>query len=249
MRKIGKRSRVVVALGLAGCAAAGGVVMATSADAAPACSNVEVVFARGTGEAPGLGILGGPLASRIRSAVPGQSVTTYAVNYPADFAQVGDGQGATDLSRHVEQTVASCPDTDLVIGGYSQGASVVDIALGVGGFLGRGQVLSANAAAHVKAVTVFGNPLRAGGGSLETANTAVKGRVLDQCNVGDPVCGGGANFAAHLAYATNGAVTKAAQFAVSHLDDAPAGGAVVDDTAAGSGTSARESFFTRFFRR
>lgn len=209
--------RISFATGVAALLAAGGVAVIENAQAASTCSDVEVVFARGTGEAPGLGILGTPLVSGIKTSLSGRSVTSYAVNYPADFAQAGDGTGATDLTNHVTATAASCPGTQFVIGGYSQGASVVDIAFGVGGMLGSGSVLPTSLADRIRAVTVFGNPLRMAGSPLSSQNIPVRARVLDQCNTGDPVCGAGVNGLAHLTYATNGSVPRAVRFAAARL--------------------------------
>ena len=55
-------------------------VPAASADP---CPNVEVVFARGTHEAPGLGSVGQVFVDSLSAQLPGRSVTAYAVNYPA----------------------------------------------------------------------------------------------------------------------------------------------------------------------
>ena len=58
-----------------------------SASAQP-CPDVEVVFARGTGEPPGVGGVGQAFVDALRSKVGGKSVDVYPVNYPAssDFA-------------------------------------------------------------------------------------------------------------------------------------------------------------------
>ena len=48
-----------------------------------ACPNVEVVFARGTGEAPGVGYFGQAFVETLRSKVGGKSLGVYGVNYPA----------------------------------------------------------------------------------------------------------------------------------------------------------------------
>ncbi|GHF22973.1 hypothetical protein GCM10017786_66320 [Amycolatopsis deserti] len=64
-----------------------------TADAA-ACSDLEVVFARGSGEAPGLGITGTPLVSDVKSALPSASVSSYAVDYAASYDQTSAGPGA-----------------------------------------------------------------------------------------------------------------------------------------------------------
>src|SRR3984893_7340912 len=101
-----------------------------SASADP-CPNVEAVFARGTGEPPGVGGVGQAFVDSLRSQAGSRSVGVYAVNYEAssdfgagmDFARtVVDG--IRDASAHVESMAANCPNTRMVLGGYSQGAVV-----------------------------------------------------------------------------------------------------------------------------
>ena len=66
----------------------GTLINAGHAAAGP-CSDVEVVFARGTDEAPGVGGVGQAFVDSLRSQAPGRSLGVYAVNYPAtyDFAR------------------------------------------------------------------------------------------------------------------------------------------------------------------
>jgi cutinase len=65
--------------------------------AAAPCPDVEVVYARATGEPTGLGS-GQAFVDALRSQVGGRSVSGYAVNYPAsdDFAQ-STPAGARDM--------------------------------------------------------------------------------------------------------------------------------------------------------
>ena len=95
-----------------------------SASAAP-CADVEAVFARGTFEPPGVGVTGEAFVDSLRSDVGGKSVDVYPVNYPAslDFATAADG--VIDASNRVRDIAASCPNTKIVLGGYSQGAAVI----------------------------------------------------------------------------------------------------------------------------
>ena len=95
------------------------------------CPDVEAVFARGTGEPPGVGGIGEPFVDALRAAVGPKSLDVYPVNYEAssnfsdriEFAQsVVDG--IKDASSHIEATAANCPKTRIVLGGYSQGAAV-----------------------------------------------------------------------------------------------------------------------------
>ena len=54
------------------------------------CPDVEVVFARGSGEPPGLGSVGGPFVDALRSQIGSKTLGVYPVNYPAstDFPPV-----------------------------------------------------------------------------------------------------------------------------------------------------------------
>ncbi|MFG2043448.1 cutinase family protein [Dactylosporangium sp. NPDC048998] len=187
------------------------------------CADVEVVFARGTGELPGLGVLGTPLVSAIRSALPGRTVNAYAVNYAADASQASAGPGATDMSQHVSTVAAACPGTRFVIGGYSQGATVTDIAIGIPIPFGtQGTAIPANLAPRVAAVVVFGNPLGIMHQTIAQGSPVYGPKTKEFCNAGDAICGGGAgtNGMAHLQYMTNGSVQQAAQFAVGKLNGA-----------------------------
>ena len=65
-----------------------------SANAAEdACPAVEVVFARGTNEAPGVGATGQSFVDALTARLPGKSIDVYGVNYPAslNFGQAADG--------------------------------------------------------------------------------------------------------------------------------------------------------------
>jgi cutinase len=208
--------RVAAALGAALLAAA--LLIAPAAGpasllptASADCPDIEVVFARGTKEPPGLGVVGDAFVSALRSQVGGRSVGAYAVNYPASHNFLRAADGANDASAHVQDMVNSCPDTRQVLGGYSQGAAIIDIiaAAPVPGF-GFTAPLPADAAEHVAAVAVFGNPSNRLGQPL--TNSPVYGaRTIDLCAAGDPVCSDGGNFSAHSAYVP-GVTSQAASF-------------------------------------
>ncbi|MFB7334419.1 cutinase family protein [Streptomyces adustus] len=202
--------------GVGALSAAGLSLLPSLASAAP-CPDVEVVFARGTGEAPGLGITGTPLVKDIKSALPGKNVSSYAVDYAANFSQTSAGPGATDMTDRVVSTAANCAGTSFVLGGYSQGGSVTDIALGIPTRLGTGRTIPAKLAGRVKAVVVFGNPLRLSGRTIASAGDVFGPKAKEFCNTGDPVCGNGRNGAAHLTYHVNGSVEQGARFAVERI--------------------------------
>jgi cutinase len=129
------------------------------------------------------------------------------------------------MTKDLTATAAQCADTQFIIGGYSQGASVTDIAVGANGAqsLGRGTAIPANLASRIKAVVVFGNPLSGFAGStLEKASATFGARTKSFCGTSDPICGGDRNgngnvSGNHLSYTTNGALDQAATFAAGKI--------------------------------
>lgn len=187
----------------------------TPTASAEGCPDAEVVFARGTSEPPGLGRVGDALVSSLRGRTS-RSIGAYAVNYPAsyDFGRAADG--ANDASGHVMWMVENCPGTRLILGGYSQGAAIIDIvaAAPVPGF-GFTAPLPPEAADHVAAIAVFGNPSNKIGQPL--TNSPVYGfKTIDLCTDGDPVCSPGRMFSAHSGY-TPGMTNQAASFVAGLL--------------------------------
>ncbi|MFE2581618.1 cutinase family protein [Streptomyces sp. NPDC059378] len=72
-------------------------------------------------------------------------------------------------------------------------------------------------AGRVKAVVVFGNPLRLSGRTIASAGDVFGPKAKEFCNTGDPVCGNGRNGAAHLTYHVNGSVEQGARFAAERI--------------------------------
>jgi len=191
---------------------------ASLASARPeSCSDVDVVFARGTNQPPGLGRVGDAFLRSFRAGAVGRTVSSYAVAYPADAHQ-DFGQGTNDLTRHVVAVAARCPGTRFVLGGYSQGALVVDAAIGVPVNGATVEVLPSTLATHVAAVVVFGNPLGSRGRTIDTVDTAFRARSADFCDSDDSVCGRrGPIVGSHHDYPDNGATDQAAAFSIRHL--------------------------------
>jgi cutinase len=148
-----------------------------------------------------------------------KSVAVYGVDYAAsrDFMRAIDG--ANDASSFIQATAASCPSTKIVLGGYSQGAAVVDlITAPVGAFFGFAEPLPADVAPHIAAAAVFGNPSnRIGGGPLPAISPLYGDRAIDLCNGADPVCSNGNDIPAHSLYVQSGLTTQAASFAAGRL--------------------------------
>lgn len=175
-----------------------------------------MVFARGTDEAPGVGKVGGAFVNSLREQTR-KSVGAYGVNYPADKDFLAAADGANDASNHIQRMAVNCPNTRLVLGGYSQGAAVIDIvtAAPMSGF-GFRKPLPPAAADHVAAVALFGNPSGRAGNLMSALSPNFDGKTIDLCNPGDPICSGGLQWAAHLSYVP-GLTNKAASFAAARV--------------------------------
>ena len=114
----------------------------------------------------------------------------------------------------------TCPDTKIVLGGYSQGAAVVDaITVADTPTLGFNEVMPANIADHVAAVAVFGNPsIRLLGNPLTALSPLYGSKTIDLCNGADPVCSNGDDVPAHSLYVQSGLTTQAAQFVADRVN-------------------------------
>jgi len=215
------------------------------------CASVEVVFARGTFEAPGVGATGQAFVDALNARLPGKTVDVYAVNYPAslDFGQAADG--IVDASNKIETIAASCPNTKIVLGGYSQGAAVAGytttdiVPAGIALPAGITGTMPPAIAPHVAAVVLFGTPdtwflnLADRNAPPITVGQLYTAKTLQLCATGDPVCfPGGLERAAHSSYKDNGMADQAADFAARQLiASAPA--AAVQQTAAEVGAGQR----------
>ncbi len=220
-----------VAIGAA--VTASGVSSATTPSAsADPCPDVEVVFARGSGEPPGVGGVGQSFVDALRPQIGSRTLGVYPVNYPAstDFSNsdfpAGVIDGIRDAGSHIESMAANCPRTREVLGGYSQGAAVA-------GFVTSASVppgvpaaavprpLPADIANHVAAVTLFGTPsdqfLQKYGAPTIAIGPLYQPKTLELCAPGDGICSNGSDPAAHISYGVNGMTGQAAGFAASHL--------------------------------
>ena len=194
---------------------------AWTASAQP-CPDVEVVFARGTSEAPGVGRVGQALADSLRAQLGGRTVGTYGVNYPATYDFLNAAGGATDAENRIALMAQQCPGTRIVLGGYSQGAAVVDMLAGVPplgnriGNIGSAPPLAGSLNGNVAAVVVFGNPATKFGNPV-SATGSFAGKAIDLCADGDPICSDGRNPFAHTRYETPEFIGPAAGFVAGRV--------------------------------
>jgi cutinase len=221
-----RRPRRSAGLGAAALLAAGALLVASSAVPAsiPAaiaddCPDAQVIFARGTDEPPGIGRVGQAFVDSLRQDT-GKNIGVYAVNYKASLFQLHGGDGANDAINHIKSMADKCPNTPLVLGGYSQGASVIDIVTGVPvGGVSWGSPLPAQYANNVAAVVTFGNVADRSGGTITTQSPLFGSRAIDMCNPSDPIChaGQGNEWSGHTEGYVPVYTSQAASFVAARL--------------------------------
>ena len=96
-----------------------------------ACTPYTLIFSRGTSEPGTLGIVVGPsLSADLEALDPGQW-TIIGVAY--DASDAGDAclglPGGAIATQDIDAAAAACPDTKIVVSGYSQGAAVSHIGV------------------------------------------------------------------------------------------------------------------------
>lgn len=88
-----------------------------------ACKAVTVIFARGTTESGNVGTLvGPPFFSALVTSIGAENLAVQGVDYPADvagFLAGGDAAGSKKMAELVGQAITQCPDTKVVMSGYS----------------------------------------------------------------------------------------------------------------------------------
>ena len=188
-----------------------------SASAQP-CPDIQVVFARGTGEPPGVGPTGQAFVDALRPQVGEKSFEIYPVNYPATDQWATGADGIRDAGAHVVSMAGNCPKTQMVLGGFSQGAAVM-------GFVTSAAVpdgvdpatvpkpLQPEVADHVTAVVLFGlpNTMDFLGEPPVVIGPLYEAKTIKMCAPEDFVCSDGLNFAAHNPTAYDDSLTDQGQ--------------------------------------
>jgi hypothetical protein len=231
------------------------VTMAAPCFAAPSasaaqCPDAEIVFARGTTEQPGAGPTGDAFVAAVRTQVGAKSVGLYGVDYPATMAFSTAVQGISDARAHILSTVATCPATKLVLGGFSQGAAVMGFvtASAVPDGVSPDDVpapMPPDVANHVAAVVLFGKPSTRFMKAINHPDVEVgpnyAAKAIDLCVDNDLVCDPhGSSFSVHDTYVESGMVDQGATFATQRLQAlwaADAAAAAAAGTDAGTGVT------------
>lgn len=227
-RLVGKFGSAGLIAVMAGAASVMTNVAMPSANAAP-CPDAEVIFARGTMEAPGVGDTGEAFIDSLRANVAPKSVEVYPVDYPATTDFPTAVQGIADARARIMATAANCPDTKMVLGGFSQGAAVI-------GFVTASVVpdgvtvadvpapMPPEVADHVSAVALFGKPsprfMRMINNPSIVVGPNYAAKSIDLCVDDDLVCDPkGGSFGVHTQYSEAGLAGQGAAFAASKLQD------------------------------
>ena len=196
----------------------------------PGCPDVQVLFARGTTEPPGLGAMGEAFVDDLKTRVGPRSVAVYPVDYPASPDFPTALQGVVDASTQVQKVAAACPDTHMVLGGYSQGAAVMGFVTtelipdGVSASEVP-QPMPPDIANHIAAVALLGTPSDRFMNVIKQPEVKIgplyQPKTIELCVPNDFVCSPGNDIGAHARYISDGLVGQAADFAASKIVTSP----------------------------
>lgn len=175
------------------------------------CASLNVIYARGTLEPGNVGLLTGPpffsaLAEHLNNT---NLLGIQGFNYQAlipGFINNGTVKDATKMARLVTQIIENCPDSYLLLSGYSQGAQLVHRAV---------EMLEPSVSASIDVVVLFGDPMN--GTVLPGIDSA---KVMSLCHQDDMVCRGQGVYGvgpAHLTYRQD--AQTAAMFTLSSMSD------------------------------
>lgn len=195
-----------------------GTRAASTGDQAGNCPDAHIIVTRASTEAPGTGIIGS-LATAVTRASD-QKITVEATDYPALLNPYAPSvaAGTEALTTQLTDEATNCPDTKIVVMGYSQGAHVIgDVLAGTGRVAGFTQsaAISTDVSDKVVAVILMGDPRYVPGELFDAGTSRTRGlfargndasldafadRTQSYCDTGDTFCASGASVAVHLSY-------------------------------------------------
>ncbi|KAK0374664.1 cutinase [Colletotrichum abscissum] len=206
----------VVALGFLGALQGRSEVYSRQTNATGCATGVHMIVARASTEQPGTGVIGA-IANSIQSQIPGSDIVP--VDYPAllNPYQPSQKAGVTAMTKLVQDYAKACPQTKMVLMGYSQGAHVTaDVLCGTSetGFAST-EPQATDVTDKIAAVVLMGDPSHVTGQPFDQGTSqkngifprtktagcdAVSSKMASFCNSGDPFCDSGANIQVHLSY-------------------------------------------------
>ncbi|KAI0993453.1 hypothetical protein K3495_g14731 [Podosphaera aphanis] len=158
------------------------------------CKAVTIIYARGTAEPGNVGDEGSPgpaWFAEMRNSMGEMNLAIQGVNYSGDlfgYFLGGDPVGSKRLLSTTKKAARQCPDTKIILGGYSQGAQLVHNAAT------RLKSLSK----RISAVVLFGDPF-----VNLTFSRIPPSKVLNICHLEDIICRGFGDVSAHFTYANH----------------------------------------------
>ncbi|KIJ41431.1 carbohydrate-binding module family 1 protein [Sphaerobolus stellatus SS14] len=200
---------------------------ASSLETRQSCPNIHVFGARETTAPPGYGTAG-VVVDLVLNAHPG--ATSEAINYPACGGQASCGdisyansaiKGVQAVATAVNSFNTMCPQTQLVLVGYSQGGQIMDDAFCGGGDTNEGLTstaipIQASAINMIKAAIFMGDPRHIPGLSYNVGTCEASGfaprptgfqcpsaaKIQSYCDAADPYCCNGDDANTHQGYGT-----------------------------------------------
>lgn len=172
-------------------AAAAGQTTNSSSQACVSGDAVHLIVARASLEPPGFGVLQN-ISTRVIEQLPGSNAE--AVVYPAtlDGYQNSEGQGVAAMTQLINSYAQACPNSKMVLMGYSQGAQVTaDTVCGstISGFA-QTQAISSAVTQKVAAIMLMGDPTHLVGQSFDEGTATKNGVSLQGPAVADsPMAG------------------------------------------------------------
>ncbi|KAF8953627.1 acetylxylan esterase precursor [Flammula alnicola] len=192
-----------------------------------ACPNIHIFGARETTAPAGYGTAG-VVVNLVLNAHPGS--TAEAIVYPACGGQASCGdvsyassavQGVAAVAAAVNSFNTQCPQTQLVLVGYSQGGQIMDDAFCGGGDTNEGLTstaipIQASAVNMIAAAIFMGDPRHIPGLSYNVGTCTASGfaprpagfqcpsaaKIQSYCDAADPYCCNGSDANTHQGYGT-----------------------------------------------
>ncbi|KAF4963808.1 hypothetical protein FSARC_8168 [Fusarium sarcochroum] len=182
-------------------------------------SGAHIIVARGSLEPQGPGIIG-TVAQQIMNRIPNSEIVS--LKYPAMYNPYEPSQteGVGALAVVVEQYASICPETKMILLGFSQGAHVIaDVMCGASsvGFPAT-EPQPPNVSSNIAAIVLMGDPSTTTGQSFHIGSShgngifprqspdgcqCVSGKTISFCDAGDPFCEtGGHDLRVHMNYVT-----------------------------------------------
>ncbi|KAF5008507.1 hypothetical protein FDECE_5207 [Fusarium decemcellulare] len=198
----------------------------------PSCvSGAHIIVVRGSTEPQGPGIIG-EVAQKILERIHDSDMVS--LKYPAEYDPYVTSQteGVNTLTDMVKKYTKTCPNTKMILVGFSQGAHIIaDVMCGASsdGFPAT-KPQPKNISNKVAAVVLMGDPSTTKGQPFHMGSShgdgifprqrpggcqCISDRTVSFCDAGDPFCeAGGSSLDVHMNYVTVYA-DVATDFAVS----------------------------------